>query len=65
MNKEKESKVVGFRPVDNVPAGRPYVVAWFDEEDSMHWISDKATNYQIAYFGALLIAVATRLEDEV
>ena len=65
MNKEKEPRVVGFRPVDNVPAGRPYVVAWFDEEDTMHWTTDKATNCQIAYLGARLIALATRLEDEI
>ena len=65
MNKEKEPKVVGLRHVDNVPAGRPYIVAWFDEKDTMHWTSDKANRHQLAYLGARLIAIAAKVTDEV
>ena len=60
MNQEKEPKVVGLRPVDNVPAGRPYVVAWFDEGGTMYWNAKDVTNYQLSYLGTRLCVEAVR-----
>ena len=66
MNSEKEKKVIGLRHVENVPAGRPYVVAWFDEGGTMYWNAKDVTNHQLSYLGTRLCVEAVRWgKDEV
>ena len=60
MNSEKEKKVIGLRHVENVPAGRPYVVAWFDEGGTMYWNAKDVTNHQLSYLGIRLCVEAVR-----
>jgi hypothetical protein len=60
MNKEKENKVIGLRHIENVPAGRPYVVAWFDEGGTMYWNAKDVTNHQLSYLGTRLCVEAVR-----
>jgi len=59
MNEEK-SKVIGLRHVENVPPGRPYVVAWFGEDGTMYWNAKDVTNYQLSYLGTRLSVEAVR-----
>jgi hypothetical protein len=57
----EKDNVVGIRAIENVPAGRPFIVAWFDEDGAMHWNCNSVTNAQIAYFAARLTVEAVDL----
>lgn len=61
MNFNKtENNVVGLRHVENVPPGRPYVVAWFDEDGTMYWNAKDVNNAQLAYLGVRLSVEAVK-----
>jgi hypothetical protein len=57
---EDKNRVTGLRHVENVPAGKPYVVAWFDDDGTMYWGTKDVDNYQLAYLGARLCAEAIK-----
>ena len=57
---DKDEKILGFRHIENVPAGVPYFVAWFDKDNSMNWNYKNVNPYQLAYLGARLSIEAVR-----
>ena len=59
MNEDK-NKVIGLRHLENVPAGKPYVVAWFDEDGTMYWNAKDVNNYQLSYLGTRLCVESVR-----